>query len=90
MLSQSSCHYMPDVCEWYIFEGLSTRTAESHGETERAVRLGPFSTENECRILLESMQQMPRFSGSALEVHKKSKRREKRTEATASAASQEA
>jgi Stage II sporulation protein E (SpoIIE) len=70
-----------ELCEWYIFEGLPTSSAEPHGETERAVRLGPFATENECRILLESMQQMPRFSGSALEVHKKSKRREKRTEA---------
>ena len=72
-------HPMPEVCEWYIFEGLPTPSAESHAELARAVRLGPFATENECRILLESMQQMPRFSGSALEVHKKSKRREKRT-----------
>jgi len=69
--------HMPDVCEWYIFEGLPA--TESPAEIERAVRLGPFATESECRILLESMQQMPRFSGSALEVHKKSKRREKRT-----------
>jgi len=72
---------IPELCEWYIFEGLPTSSAEPPGETERAVRLGPFATENECRILLESMQQMPRFSGSALEVNKKSKRREKRTDA---------
>ena len=70
---------MPEVCEWYIFEGLPTPSSESNAEIERAVRLGPFSTESECRTLLESMQQIPRFSGSALEVHKKSKRREIRT-----------
>ena len=72
---------MPNVCEWYIFESLPTPAAESHAEMERAVRLGPFATENECRILLQSMQQMPRFIRSALEVHKKPKRREKRTKA---------
>jgi len=71
----------PDVCEWYIFESLPTPATESTAEMERAVRLGPFATENECRILLESMQQLPRFSRSALEVHKRLKRREKRTKA---------
>jgi len=73
--------HMPDVCEWYIFESLPTPATESSAEMERAVRLGPFATENECRILLKSMQQIPRFSRSALEVHKKPKRREKRTKA---------
>jgi serine phosphatase RsbU (regulator of sigma subunit) len=79
VVSLSPSHHIPDACEWYIFEGLPTPSAESPAEIERAVRLGPFATENECRVLLESMRQMPRFSGSALEVHKKSKRREKRT-----------
>jgi len=73
--------HMPDVYEWYVFESLPIPATESHAEMERAVRLGPFATENECRILLKSMQQMPRFSRSALEVHKRLKRREKRTKA---------
>src|SRR2546426_12365513 len=70
---------MPDICEWYIFESIPPPATESNAEMDRAVRMGPFATENECRILLESMRQMPRFCRSALEVQKKSKRREKRT-----------
>jgi hypothetical protein len=74
--------HMPDVCEWYIFESLPTPNAtELHAEMGRPVRLGPFATEDECRILLKSMQQIPRFGRSALEVHTRPKRREKRTKA---------
>ena len=79
--SIAATQHGPDVCEWFIFEGLRTPATESHAEMERAVRLGPFASENECRILLQSMQQLPRFSRSALAVHKKPKRREKRTQA---------
>ena len=70
---------MPDICEWYIFESIPPPATESNAEMDRAVRMGPFATENECRILLESMRQMPRFCRSALEVQKKSKGREKQT-----------
>jgi hypothetical protein len=42
------------------------------------VQLGPFATEKECCDLLASMKAIPRFRNSHLEMHKKSKRRERR------------
>jgi len=61
--------------EWYILEGSTTGTSPA---AERAVRLGPFATENECRSILESIQHVPRFSRSPLAVHKRRRRRDKR------------
>ena len=61
--------------EWYIFEGFAT---ESSPVAERAVRLGPFATESECRSMMEGIQHIPRFSRNSLAVHKRRKRRGKR------------
>jgi hypothetical protein len=66
---------VPNHFEWYIFETLPTRSASV---LEHPVRLGPFATEKECCDLLTSMKAIPRFSHSSLEVHRKSRRREKR------------
>ena len=40
--------------------------------------MGPFSSEEECRNVLADLKQIPWFRHSALEVHKKCKRRESR------------
>ncbi len=65
----------PDTFEWYIFE---SSPPQSSPVLERAVRLGPFATENECRALLDSIRGVSRFTHSTLEVRQRRKRREKR------------
>jgi Stage II sporulation protein E (SpoIIE)/PilZ domain len=64
--------------EWYLFEGFATESASAAG---RAVRLGPFATENECRLLLESIQHVPRFRGTPLALQKRRRRRDRRIRA---------
>jgi hypothetical protein len=61
--------------EWYISEGFTT---ESSPVAERAVQLGPFDTESECRSMLESVQHIPRFSRIPLAVHRRRRRRDRR------------
>ncbi len=63
------------VIEWHILEN----TASEASPSGRApIHMGPFATEEECRALLASLNQIPRFHRGNLEVHKKCKRREKR------------
>ena len=71
-------HQESEPVEWYIFENVAP---ESSVVAERALRLGPFTTGDECRSMLYSIQQIPRFSRGTLEVHKRRKRREKRIKA---------
>jgi hypothetical protein len=40
--------------------------------------MGPFASEQQCRMVLDSLKRMPPFSHSTLEVQKKCRRREKR------------
>jgi hypothetical protein len=64
----------PDVIEWHILENtIPNSTAQRQG-----LHMGPFSSEQECRNVLADLKQIPWFRHSALEVHKKCKRREKR------------
>jgi Stage II sporulation protein E (SpoIIE) len=61
--------------EWYIFETPPPGCSPLLGSP---VQLGPFATETECCELVASMKAIPRFRDSSLEVHKKSRRRERR------------
>ena len=63
-----------EVFEWYIFEGLPS----SGPGAGRALRFGPFASEQECCELLASIRQIPRFHHDFLEVRKKRKRRDRR------------
>jgi len=67
-------HLESEALEWYIFESVAGLSVGA----ERTLRLGPFATDNECRSVLESIQQIPRFSRSTLEVHTRRRRRDKR------------
>jgi hypothetical protein len=75
MSSQESAAF-----EWYILEGLTAEgtTTESSSFEGRAIQLGPFATENECRSMLEGIQHLPRFSRNPPGVHKRYRRRDKR------------
>jgi hypothetical protein len=64
-----------DVIEWHIFEN---PVAKSSPTEHQAIHMGPFETEEECRTVLASLQQIPSFTHGNLEVHKKCRRREKR------------
>src|SRR5579859_646490 len=64
-----------DVIEWHIFENPVDRSSPVE---HQAIHMGPFSTEEECRTVLAGLQQIPSFNHGNLEVHKKSRRREKR------------
>jgi len=64
-----------DVIEWHIFE---SPAAKSSTVEHQAIHMGPFATEEECRAVLASLEQIPCFRHGTLEVHKKSRRREKR------------
>jgi len=63
-----------DVIEWHIFETPATSLKAGHS----LLHMGPFATEEECRALLTSLNRIPQFSQSTLEVQKRYKRREKR------------
>ncbi|MGZ4839233.1 MAG: PP2C family protein-serine/threonine phosphatase [Terriglobales bacterium] len=63
-----------DAFEWYIYENLRSPPSP----VGRALRLGPFATEQECCELLTSIREIPRFNHDCLEVRKKRNRREKR------------
>ncbi|MGH9496017.1 MAG: PP2C family protein-serine/threonine phosphatase [Candidatus Sulfotelmatobacter sp.] len=63
-----------DVIEWHILEN----TVSKSSTPEQGLHMGPFSSEQECRNVLADLKQIPWFRHSALEVHKKCKRREKR------------
>lgn len=64
-----------DVIEWHILENPDVTSSPLE---RQAIHIGPFSTEEECRTVLAGLQQMPQFRHGALEMHKKSRRREKR------------
>lgn len=70
-MSQNSA----DVIEWHIFENPG---ADSSATEHQAIHMGPFATEEECRTALASLKQIPQFRDGALEMRKKSRRREKR------------
>ena len=64
-----------DIFGWYIIE--SARSGLSP-LAHREARLGPFTTEDECRAFLGSVKQLPRFSNSIFEIRKRRERRDKR------------
>jgi hypothetical protein len=66
---------LSDAFEWYIFENTAFGSLPVG---KQAVHMGPFATEEECRALLATLNQLPRFNHGNLEVRKKAKRREKR------------
>ncbi len=61
--------------EWYIFEN---STGGSTPAAHLEMHMGPFASEEECRALLASLNQIPRFRDAHLEVHKRRKQRRKR------------
>jgi hypothetical protein len=61
--------------EWYIFE---SSAAESAATVPREMHMGPFASEQDCRALLATLIQIPRFRYAHLEVHKRRKQRAKR------------
>jgi hypothetical protein len=61
--------------EWYIFE---SPAAEPASILHPDMRMGPFSSEQDCRALLASLIQIPRFRHANLEVHQRRKQRAKR------------
>jgi hypothetical protein len=64
-----------DLFEWHIFENLSLAPASA---THSPVRMGPFTSEQECRTILAGLKSIPTFSNSTLEVRKTVRAREKR------------
>ena len=64
-----------DLLEWHICESshLSTSSAP-----HPPIQMGPFTSEQECRAVLDSLKQIPCFSHGTLEVHKRYRRREQR------------
>ena len=64
-----------DVFEWHIVENFAPK---SPIVGQRALHMGPFASEEECRTVLSSLHQIPRFNRATLEMHKKYKRRQKR------------
>lgn len=67
--------YLGDVVEWHILE---SPDGASSAPEHQAFHVGPFSTEEECRTVLAGLREMPLFRDGVLEMHKKSRRREKR------------
>ena len=67
---------LPDIIEWHIFEHSNPKSPET--VRRQAIHIGPFSTEEECRKVLASLNHIPGFSHGTLEVRQKSRRREKR------------
>ena len=72
-----------DLVEWHIFEtpSVTPSTAATNWwqpPEHEAMHMGPFASEEECRNVLAGLQQIPGFLHGRLEVHKKSRRREKR------------
>ena len=65
---------LSDVIEWHILEN----TVSKSSTQAQGLHMGPFFSEGECRNVLADLKQIPWFRHSALEVHKKCKRREKR------------
>ena len=61
--------------EWYISETSSPTFSPSQ---KAGLQLGPFVTEEECRTVLESVKELPRFSHVNLELHKRFARQQKR------------
>jgi hypothetical protein len=62
--------------EWYISE---TSSPTSPPLQKAGLQLGPFVTEEECRTVLETVKELPRFSHVNLELHKRFARQQKRT-----------
>lgn len=65
-----------DAVEWHIFEHRTPKSSQKIHQP--AIHIGPFATEEECRKVLASLNDIPGFSHGALEVRQKSRRREKR------------
>jgi hypothetical protein len=64
-----------EVTEWYILESPGGNSSPVEART---VHMGPFFTEESCRAVLASLQQIACFHHGTLEVHKTHKQREKR------------
>lgn len=64
-----------DAFEWHIVEAIAARAPSV---VQPPLHMGPFATEEECRGLLASLNQIPRFSRGNLEILKKYRRRQKR------------
>jgi hypothetical protein len=70
-----SSNLHPDV-EWYLAEDVSCESSSSSGHPP--IHMGPFGSEEECRALLASLNQIPRFHQANLHVYKRRKQRERR------------
>ncbi len=57
-----------EVIEWHIFESPGGNSSPVEPQT---IHMGPFFTEESCRAVLASLQQIPCFHHGTLEVHKK-------------------
>lgn len=68
-----------DLFEWHIFEKVNSVPGST---SHPPIRMGPFTTEEECRTVLESLKGIPTFHESALEVRKAIRAREKRIRIT--------
>jgi len=76
-----------DVNEWHIFLKPTETTSPAKAREDHPIEhqagiqpicMGPFATEEECRAVLGSLQQIPSFHHGTFEVHRKSRRRERR------------
>ena len=68
-----------EVIEWHIFESPTAKSSPVEHQVEHpSVHMGPFTTEEECRAVLDGLKHLPSFAHGNLEVHKKCRRREKR------------
>lgn len=63
-----------EMFEWHIFETATRRLLSSAS----AIHMGPFSSEQECRMVLASLSRLPGFDHRSLEVRQQTRRREKR------------
>ncbi|MBZ5523786.1 MAG: SpoIIE family protein phosphatase [Acidobacteriia bacterium] len=61
-------HHPYTEYDWYISESVRP---ESNPVAPRPLRLGPFTDEKECRDLLQTLKQVPRFGQGDLEIHKR-------------------
>ncbi|MGA1999927.1 MAG: SpoIIE family protein phosphatase [Terriglobales bacterium] len=64
-----------DEFEWYIIERPRSRLSPL---AHRATRFGPFPTEDECGVFLDSVKRILRFSNSIFELRKRQRRPDKR------------
>ena len=67
---------LAEPIEWHIIENATPQSPEKR--RKQTIHIGPFATEEECRKVLASVNQIPGFRHGTLEVRQKSRRREKR------------